>query len=114
MRRSRVISIAFRPETDIAAVIHCASGRPRATRPREARSAASQTDIAAILSRPDAAARLITSRSPVLSSGSASMNQIQTWVSNSSGRGSEVLLITGPPQIFNRIDDVAADLGRTG
>src|SRR6516165_1678248 len=103
-----------RPGTDTACVIHCAKGRPRVTRPREARSAVSQTDIAAILSKPDAAARLITLCSQIFSSGSASMNHIHTWVSNSSGRGSDVLLIAGPPRIVDRIDDVAADPGRPG
>src|SRR5947209_10695578 len=98
-----------RPGTDTASVIHCAKGRLRATRPRDAKRAASQTDIAAILSWPDAAARLITPCSLIANSGSASMNQSHTCVSRSSGCGSDVLVIAGPPCILDRIDDVAAD-----
>src|SRR5712671_4463417 len=100
-----------RPGADTASVIHCANGRLRATRPRDAKSAASQTDIAAILSWPEAAARLITPCSLIANSGFASINQSHTCVSSSSGRGSDVLVIAGPPRIFDRTDDVAADLG---
>src|SRR2546421_4364646 len=102
-----------RPLSTAPAVgIHCASGRPRATRPRDAKSAASHTDIAAILSWPEAAARLITFRAPTANSASASMNQIHTCVSNSSERGSDVPFIAGPPRVLDWTDDVPANLGR--
>ena len=80
----------------MAPSIHCANGRPRETRPRDAKSAASQTDIAAILSRPEEAARLIAARSAGANSASASINQIHTCVSNSNGIGSDVVGISGP------------------
>jgi hypothetical protein len=80
-------------------------------RPRDAKSAASQTDIAAILSRPEAAARLIATRPSIAKSASASMNQIHICVSNSSGRGSDVFGIAGPTRVLDWTDDIAANLG---
>ena len=70
-------------------------------RPRDAKSAASQTDIAAILSWPEAAARLIAVRPLIANSAFASMNQIHICVSNSIGCGSEVLGIAGPFEVLD-------------
>ena len=65
-----------KPGADTAAVIHWPIGRPKAIRPRDPKSAASQTDMAAILSCPEAAARLIAARLLTANSELASVNQI--------------------------------------
>jgi len=97
-----------RPGADTASIIHRASGRSTTTRPRDAKSAASQTEIAAILSWPDAAARLITCRPLSVNSGFASINQIHTCVSNNSNLASDVLGIARPFDVLDWTDDVAA------
>ena len=97
------------PGAETASSIHCDRGRPSAIRPREASSAASQTEIAAILSWPEVAARLIALRALIANSSLASINQIHTCVSSSNKCRSDVWGIRLPFHV-DRLDEVTANL----
>src|SRR5215472_8109452 len=82
---------------------------PRTMRPCAASDAISQSEIAAIRSAPAAVARSIALRASVDRSELPATSQSHTWVSSRRTSRSEVLFIAGPPRVFDRVDDVAAD-----
>src|SRR6516162_11867219 len=87
---------------------------PRTIRPREASDATSQSEIAAIRRVPAAAASSIVRRASVDRSALPATSQSHTWVSSKRRFGSEVLGITGPPRVLDRVDDVATYLDASG
>src|SRR6516164_4242211 len=97
------------PGSASASSSHKPMDLPRTIRPRQASNATSQSETAAILRAPAPAARSISSRTSVERSELPATSQSHTWVSSRSGSRSDVLFVTGPSRVFDRVDDVTAD-----
>src|SRR4249920_2326351 len=101
------------PGSANASSSHRFVGLPKTTRPRDANNASSQSEIAAMRSNPAPRAVLIARRASADRSLLPASSQSQTWVSRSSGRGSEVFGIAAQFHV-DRADDVAANPDRPG